>query len=252
VGLVVFVGFLFARCDPATLERWGLRNEVPLPPRATDVLCDSGRGSTCDVATLTKVLDVELTRMAARPGSVLRVWPMGERVSETVAAVTVLSPTITKRGRLARSQAIEDFVSEAKAKVLHAVVPYMTAMRNRHRSPIAESITRIAWAAPPVPMERRILVISDGREIGVVDGECGDVSPQQFLVALDQHHALPWGSLRGIDVEFEFVSLGDVDHGRCPATLERASTTRELWRVAMRRACAHTFTYRTTDEAVLP
>lgn len=62
----------------------------------TDLLCDSGRGSTCNAATLGKVLDTELTAMVPRPGSVLRVWIMVERVSETEVVVTIVSPSITR------------------------------------------------------------------------------------------------------------------------------------------------------------
>lgn len=246
--LIGWMGALLAGCDSDTLQRWGLQNETPLPPRMTDLLCDAGRGSTCNAATLGKVLDAELTAMVPRPGSVLRVWTLGEQVSETEVVVTIVSPSITRRGRQSRAQAIDDFVSASKTKILAATAPRMKAMRERRRSPIAESISRIALASALVSMARRIVVLSDGREVGVADLECGELSPIEFLAALDAHSALAPRSLNGIDIDFTYASLGVVDRGRCEATLERALKTRELWRAAFKRAGARSFTYRTADE----
>lgn len=246
--LAALFWLLAVACDRGTLERWGLSNEVALPPKATDILCDSGSGSTCDAPTIGKVLDRELLEMANRPGSVLRAWIMGEDVSETQVVVTVVSPSITRRGRRSRAQAIDAFVASSRAKILGALIPRMKAMRARRRSPIAESISRIALAAAPAQMERRIVVVSDGREVGVADLECGVLSADEFFAALDQHSALAPRTLHGIDIEFTYVSLGVIDRARCDATLDRALKTRALWRAAFRRAAAHSFTYQTSDE----
>ncbi len=189
--------------------------------------------------------------MTSRPGSVLRAWIMGEDVSGTQVVATVVSPSITRRGRQSRSQAIEKFVWTSKATILRVLVPRMKAIPDRRHSPIAESISRIALAAAPSGMERRILAVSDGREVGVADLECGEVSTDGFLAALDRHSALVPHTLNNIDVEFTYVSLGVIDHGRCDATLGRALWTRELWRVAFKRAGARSFTYRTADEGEL-
>ena len=61
------------------------------------------------------------------------------------------------------------------------------------RSPIAESITRVALAGTPAQMRRFIVVISDGLEVSTFgDWECGRLpTTKRFLRNLHRGEVLP-------------------------------------------------------------
>jgi hypothetical protein len=255
VGAIVVLALvvLLVGCDATTARRFGLANDENLPAVMIDILCDSGAGSTCTTETLNTTLDRELAAAAERPESIVRLWSMGTTVGDTTIVGVAVSPQNTKRGRTSRKLVQDHFVATAKTDLLKAIEPRLAGAARR-RSPIAESIARIVWAAAPPRMPRRFVIITDAREVSSFgDFECGVLpKPGEFVEKLHSDLVLPSGSLNGVAVEFIHVSLGAVDGDRCAFSLSRAAAIRELWKAAITSAGAGTFRYETTDAAVTP
>jgi hypothetical protein len=209
-----------------------------------DILCDFDGGGTCTADNLREALDRALPPVADRPGSVLRLWAMGNELADTtlLASATVPAPN---RRKSAQRAAWARFVATTRSLFLGA---YAASADTRHRrqSPIAESLTRVAWAdgAP----ERYCLVLTDAREYSEIGGdlECGALpTAAAFTRELQRHHFLASQSLRGVSVAFCFVTIGTIDGRRCDSTLERADKLRELWIAALHAAGAARVLYST-------
>ncbi len=247
---LVLVVIHSASCGRDTAAQFGFANDENLPATLTDVLCDAGAGSTCTAQTLAVTLNHVLIEAASRPGSIVRLWSMGSNVGETVIIGNAVSPMNRKRGKASRKRIQDHFVSGSTSALLKAIHPYLV-IGCRRRSPIAESIARIIWAAPRTSTKRVIIVISDAREVSTFgDFECGVLpAPNAFVEKLHADQVLAPGSLSGIDVEFVYVSLGAVDGGRCQPTLARDAAVRSLWKAAVTSAGAASFHYETADAA---
>jgi hypothetical protein len=241
---------LFTSCRKASTlgEALGITDKPAESPAAMDVLCDPSAGSTCTVATLRRTVMQALNAAATRPGSVVRLWMQGRDIATTCMVAEVVSPTVKRAGRRAKQHAIQRWTKGAEQTLLTAARPFL-AKRYR-RSPIAESITRVALAGTPVPMRRLIVVISDGLEVspGFGDWECGRLpTAKRFIRNLHRAEVLTDGSLRGISVQFCEVDLSPIDHNRCTVSLQRVAAVESLWRTAINAAGAESFDIRHGD-----
>jgi hypothetical protein len=106
------------------------------------------------------------------------------------------------------------------------------------RSPLAEAVTKIAMASDGAS-PRTIVLITDAREVGLLDFECPRLPPDAaFLSVLRRQRVLAPGVLQGIAVEFAFMTIAPIPGRNCPVTIERQVRLGELWTVALKNAGA--------------
>jgi hypothetical protein len=219
---------------------------TPVKPAVTiDILCDFDAGGTCTADNLRETLDRVLPALTNRPGSSLRLWAMGNELGDTMLLATASVPPPARRKNLQRG-AWTRFATTTRSLFLNAYAA-LSDTRHRHKSPIAESLTRVAWAADG-PSERYCLVLTDAREYSDIGGdlECGVLpAATTFTRQLQRHHVLAPQSLRGVSVALCFVTIGSIDGRRCDSTLERADKVRELWITTLRAAGATRVFYST-------
>lgn len=209
----------------------------PAPPRCFDILCDPSVGSSCSRATLDRALDAVLGGAVERPGSRIRLWMLGRNVAETVAVGEQAVPSFAQGSDRATRARTERFVATARE--------YFLAAANRafdaspvHRSPLIEAIAKIGIAdAGGLP--RRIVVISDGREVSQMgDFECARLpSDAQFVATLRRHGVQP-DLLAHVSVEFGFVESSAIPVRGCPVRVDREVRIRALWTAALHAAGA--------------
>lgn len=169
---------------------------------------------------------------------------MGNELGDTMLLATASVPYPTRRKNMQRA-AWTRFTTTTRSLFLNAYAA-LSDTRHRHKSPIAESLTRVAWADGA--SERYCLVLTDAREYSDIGGdlECGALpAATVFTRQLQRHHVLAPQSLRGMSVAFCFVTVGTIDGRRCDSTLERAHKVRELWITALRAAGASRVLYST-------
>lgn len=219
--------------------------DKPTPPRvAIDILCDPSAGSTCTVATLRRTVAHSLDVAVERPGSTVSVWMQGRDVATTSMAAEVTSPLRKRLGRRAKQRAAETWTASAAQTLLAASKPHLG--KRYRRSPIAESITRVALAGRPVSMRRVLVIITDTLEVSKFgDWECGRLpKTERLLLNLHRAEVLPERSLTGMSVQFCHVELSPIDANRCPVSLQRAAAIETLWRTAIKAAGADAFEIR--------
>lgn len=238
--LVVLAGCSDARSTVA--EALGIADKPAPKPITVDVLCDPSAGSTCAQAELRDVLSGCLTSAAVRPGSIVRLWMQGADVTTTRMVGQVASIDTKRTGKRARRHFEQRWIGESTQSLIGSAKELL--QKRQRRSPIAESITRIALDVPSPAHPRVIIVIGDSLEVSTLgDFECGSLpGTKRFLRDLHRHDVLTADLLHGISVDFCFVDLKPVDHNRCAMTLERAFAVRQLWEAAIRSAGAATFT----------
>ncbi|MFI5298807.1 MAG: hypothetical protein ACHREM_11985 [Polyangiales bacterium] len=240
---LIIVGIALTGCDRVHWlsragEAIGVTDAPPPVPVARDMLCDASTGSTCSEKTLSLALDAILPTVAARPGSVVRLWTL----AETVAGTRVLAERVSTPSARPSTQAVraheKRFVEETKLLFLQAAQPLFD--RPARRSPIAESIVKVSLASVPKGAEREIVLVTDGREESSFGHfECGRMpSEQGFLRQLHAASLLLPESLKGIRIIWCFFSLEPVPGERCPATLDRFLQTKSLWAAALHGAGA--------------
>ncbi|MBV8547515.1 MAG: hypothetical protein JO093_13710 [Acidobacteria bacterium] len=237
----LFLFILASSCTdtPATLGTWSGAADKPLPPPLTvDVLCDPSAGSTCTEATLREVLRTALAQAAERPDSVVRLWVQGSNIETTRMVGEARSIKPHAPGRRARQQHESRWIAEQLRSLMTAAQPSLR--KHPRRSPIAETIGRVALATPPTKDSRLLIVVTDAFEVsGFGSFECGLLpTPDRFANVLSRERVLPAGSLRGVSIIFSHVDLVSVDRGRCPLSLRRAADVRAIWETALRAAGA--------------
>ncbi|MGA8809589.1 MAG: hypothetical protein WB973_17095 [Thermoanaerobaculia bacterium] len=241
---LVLIALTLAGCNSPVGIMLGF-GHVPTKPAATvDFLCDFDAGGTCTADNLQEALDRVLPCLTDRPGSLLRLWAMGNQLGDTTLLASATVPSLTGRKNVDRT-AWARFVKTTRSLFLGAYAA-TTDARHRHQSPIAESLTRVAWADSA--SERYILVLTDAREYSDIGGdlECGALpTASAFTRQLQRNHVLAPQSLRGTTVAFCFVTIGSIDGRRCDSTLERADKVRELWITALGAAGATRVLYST-------
>lgn len=216
---------------------FGICDEPKPKPIELAVICDSTTGSTCTPETLRANLDLLLPWITGRPSSNAELWFLGLEVSDTVLVATESFKEELKSGRARKSQ-ITRLVETARSTLLTAGKPYFTG--EIRRSPLAESLTKVALSRARPDSQRVIVAITDAREYsGLYDFECGILPDQKkFVRTMALNHLFPAGSLAQTRVFFSFVNLNRVENNRCPATVARAAQIEELWTSAIRGAGA--------------
>ncbi len=245
-ALLALICAVLAGCDSDAARLFGLA--APLPPKpalAVDLICDGRGGGTCNAQSLAATCDEVLPRVAERPGSRVTLWNVGETVADTAVVASVTAPDSPPRARRAIHDTQACFISTARATLLARLTAHADGPAP-HRTPLAEAITRIAWAGAGTP-NRTIIVITDGREVSdFADMECGTLpTVAQFVRDLTAARVLTPGTLARTDVQFAFVTIGRIDRNRCAVTLERADAIRSLWTAALKHAGATRFAYHT-------
>lgn len=228
----------------------GLGDAQPLPAEVIDVVVDASDGSPASVATVRETLDIVLPYVAARPGSELRLWALGLELADTRMLAAVTSTAPKRRGERARALEAERFVNASRALLLQAVAPIFDHPA-RKQSPIAEGISRVAYSRVPAGMRRRVIVITDARQVGgplKFDFECARDLPdaETFVTRLQEQAILAPGTLAQADVQFAYVALTAIPKRGCPVTLARAQRIEQVWRAALTAAGARSVEF-TTD-----
>lgn len=202
--------------------------DKPAPPALTvDVICDSSRGSTCTSEAIGETLDVILREMARRPGSTVRLWALASSVDGVVTVGNVTSPEMPPADGARRAHE-ELFIKAARAQLVRAAEAAFA--RPPKQSPIADTIARVLMASSG-DADRRLVLISDMREVGRFDFECGPLpSPPTFVKRLKDERVLVQDGLKGVGVAFTYVGVPPVDTRRCPVTIARARAIETLWR----------------------
>ena len=215
----------------------GICDEAPAPPEIVDVVCDGSVGTSCTRENLRATIEAVARFLGPRSGSRLRLWAMGSSVAETRVVGEVATPTLTERTRTRRTQ-LDRFVARTVTTLALAIEPSL-ARGGVHRSPIAESLTKIAFA-DGYGLPRRIIVVSHAREFSSLrDFACGKLpSETEFARALRKRGLLSAGSFAHIRTVFAFVTSAPVGALRCPVHMDRELRIRELWRTAITRAGA--------------
>jgi hypothetical protein len=214
--------------------------ESPRPAGTTiDLAFDTSLGSSCTPETAHASLSQVLRVLADRPDGVVRVWTQGSELSDTALLATVENTAPVRSGTRALRAHRERFLREAEARLDREVAPLFQTPRRR-RSPIVETLSRIAMTPSPRGMKRVIVLVTDGREVsGFGDFECDLVpTPRRFLPLLRRRGTLAPGSLANTSVVFTYVTLGPVVGRTCPVTIARATAIENLWRVALTEAGA--------------
>lgn len=215
----------------------GLCDEAPKPAEHVDVLCDPSVGSSCTRDRLGEVLDTVLAHVADKPGSAVRLWILGKDVGGTASvAEQVVPPAVRARGR-AKEASAKRFEESARAFLLSAASASFQGPPVR-RSPIAEALSKIALAEA-AGVQRTSVAITDAREVGVSDFECGILpSEERFLARLKERGLLEPGSLSGVRVLFAFVRSEAIPSRGCPVEVQREARIRALWTAALEGAGA--------------
>jgi len=160
----------------------------------------------------------------------------------TTCMIAEVTSTVSKRsGKRARLRYEERWVAAQMKTLLAAAAPLLS--KKQRRSPIAESITRIALTGTPTPLPRLLTVITDGLEVSAfADFECGVLpTSKRFIRDLQRNNVLRAGSLKGMAVDFCDVDIAPIDGNRCAVTLRRAGDITNLWSAAIRAAGAERF-----------
>lgn len=230
-------------------ESIGLADPKPMPPILVDALCDSSDGASCTAATLRELIDNILPVIAERPGSILRIWSLGDDLpSTTIIATSVNTRRTALSGRVERS-AQTRFVAEETAFLMKAVMSIFSATRPR-QSPIAEGIGRIALAHAAPGVLHLYVVLSDGLQFSHAlgdDFECGTLpaaSAWSSRLAAEQVFAA--GALRNSAIAFTHVTPVPIARKGCPkASLARFGQVRNLWTTALTAAGARKVVFET-------
>ena len=211
--------------------------DPPPPPTYTvDIICD--RTAKCSIDTLGATVDDALRFLASHPaGSQVRVWMMGTRVTDVtqIAASNVSVEQTT--GDRAKAASAFRFVEREKPRLLAAAQLAM-AGRVPKKSPIAETLTVVAWAE--VRTDRRIILcLTDGREESEIGGDFAcDRLPDDdtWLRNLAAHRLLAPKSLEDVTVHFAFMAVTAVQGRACDVSIARETAIRGLWRASVERA----------------
>lgn len=223
-------------CDPPAPE-----------PVRIDVLLDVSDGSTTTREAVGEILESLLQFSAVRPGSSLHLWELGLDAATTARiGVDVSVDDHARSSPQAPQTGIARFVSANRTLLLDALHP-LFSQQPRARSPIAEGLSKISFAAT-TNHDRLMVVVGDGREYSdLADLECPS-SDQEFLENLREHQVLAPGSLSGVFVVFTLFQLVEVPGHRCESTIAGITMVRQLWSEALGTAGASKVWF--TSEAV--
>lgn len=248
--LIAMTIFMTAACDRAVAastvgdvcQGIGICDVPPTPPVQVDILCDRSKGSTCTLENLSEVIEATLKVIAERPGSHVRLWRLGKVVEDTEVVGDIAIPPAPSRGsERARHALMDRFLSSAREHLLAAISPSFRAKPVR-RTPLAESLTKMASTDSSAP-SRDVIVVGDARQVSqLADFECGYLPTDSgFVKKLGRLGLLTSGSLKNTTVQFAFVTSSAIPDRDCPISIDRERRIRELWTSAMRVAGALSF-----------
>lgn len=228
----------------------GLQEAAPESAEILDLVIDASDGSPASLATVETTIDNALPYATDRAGSQVRVWALGLELSDTRLLATVESTAPKRRGERSRKAEAQRFIDAAKPVLMQAVMPVFDHPA-RKQSPIAEGVSRVAYSRAPAGMRRRIIVVTDARQVGgplEYDFECGTVpDPKAFVQRLQDNAVLQPKTLTDTTIHFAYVALEAVPKRRgCAVTLARAQQIETAWRAAFMNAGASAV-YFTTD-----
>jgi hypothetical protein len=216
----------------AACETVGLCDEPLKPPVCVDIICDRSQGSSCSPKNLEATLGTVLEHIADRGGSHVRLFSLGSTVEKTAMLVDHALPTAKPGSAKNRKAQVARAAAAAREVVLSAAAPSFDNPPAR-RSPIAESIAKVALS-DALLLPRRMIVITDGREVSAMDFECNALpNDAQFGMFLKRLNVLQSGQLAGIDIQFAYVAV-QPGHGRCPVTVDRELRIKGLWTAALK------------------
>jgi hypothetical protein len=229
----------------------GLQEEAAKPAEMLDIVIDASEGSPSSMTTVESTISAALVYAADRPGTEVRVWVLGLEVTDTRLLASVQSTAPKRRGERARKNEAARFIDASLPYLLQAARPIFDHPAKK-QSPIAEGISRVAYSRAPAGMHRKIITITDGREVGGqlrIDLECDKKLPsvEAFVADLHKQAMLTPESLRDTDVHFAYVALGAIPKRGCQVTLARAQHIESMWRAAFKAAGAKMVDF-TTDE----
>jgi hypothetical protein len=229
----------------------GLQEEAAKPAEMLDIVIDASDGSPASVTTVESTVTSALTYAAERPGSEVRLWALGVELSDTRLLASVQSTAPKRRGERARKNEAARFIDASLPYLLQAARPIFDHPAKK-QSPIGEGISRVAYSRAPAGMHRKIITITDARQVGgqlKLDFECDRKLPnvEAFVADLHKQAILTPESLRDTDVHFAYVALGAIPKRGCQVTLARAQHIERLWRAAFTAAGATSVEF-TTDE----
>lgn len=229
----------------------GLQEEAAKPAEMLDIVIDASDGSPGSMTTVETTLKSVLVYAADRPGSEIRLWALGLELSDTRLLASVQSTAPKRRGERARKNEAARFVDASLPYLLQAARPIFDHPAKK-QSPIAEGISRVAYSRAPAGMHRKIITITDARQVGgqlKLDFECDKKLPkvEAFVADLHKQAMLTPDSLRDTEVHFAYVALGAIPKRGCQVTLARARHIESMWRAAFTAAGATSVEF-TTDE----
>lgn len=241
--LLAFVGlWSVAACDGEKLtaldsgcQSLGVcANDEPLKPVVIDLLVDHSLGSTGTAEHVREALNPMLRFVAARTGQV-RLWMLGVNGTALAPLGEQMAPKFTSRRGKGKARELESWLQSAENYFLVAAAPTFAAPPIK-KSPLAEALS-VVGLREAKHAERVIVLLSDARETGILNFECGELpTGEKWRKALDKRGALLSDALTGIEVRFAFFGMPTLRG--CPADLNRQRDVKALWESALRRAGA--------------
>lgn len=205
----------------------GVCDPPPPSPVTLNLICDHSQGSTCTRRTLEDTLRVLVAELSERPGSELRLWMIGSTVDQAALAGTASAPPLP-RSRGARQSQLDSFRLSTIGTLVAATDAHFD--RPPARSPIIDTLARVLMVGT-VSGRQTAVVISDAREFGRLDFECGRLpAPGDLLERMRAERVLPQTSLMNTTVAFTYVGIPPVDRARCAASIQRTRDIEDLWR----------------------
>jgi hypothetical protein len=246
-SLLLFVACLATLgCDPDSLSDTlrdsfnqgmlltGFWDPEPEPPELVDILCDSSDGASCNEETLRKTLQSVFSHRKQSPGSRIRLWKMGVRLSDTVMVFEVQTPLPQKKKKGKADHTADRWMDKAEEDFVTSMQKIWRQDPPR-RTPLAESLTKIG-IAESYDLPRSIIVITDAREYRLGNFECRPPGTEYWKQLLKQNGALLPASLNNVRIYFTFVTMPEVRG--CAVSLARESKIRSLWTSTMQEAGA--------------
>ena len=231
VALVSLLAALGCGDYRQALEAIGVTDPVPEPAVRVALLCDRSEGSTCTAESTRDTLQILLSAIAARPGSTLAVWSLGESFAETSKLIEIVSPVDQAPADRSRKRPAEHWVlkhAELGVEVLTEALKHPL-----RRSPIAQGIGKIALGQDV----DFIIIVSDAREYSdsLGDLECeSPLRPAAFLDAMREEEVFRDGALATVEVVFTNMRDGAVADDRCAVSAATSGRLRAAWRTALK------------------
>lgn len=210
-------------CDPPAAEA-----ETVL------ILCDVTPGSVCDASTVDSTVTLAVRHLQERPGSSIEIWALK---SDVGATQEIARFTITASSRAGQQAIRAHHVSQeedARLRVARQIAPYLEATPP-NRSPLIGFFGKASLTRSDNNRLLHLVLISDAMPFGEdwswgSDWECNQ--PQDTLQlndAVKESGVLVAESLQNTVVTFSFMTLGEIDGGRCRREIGAARRIRALW-----------------------